>query len=423
MAHLVLSNASIIVVAAGATVESASTVVDGEVQPMDRELADAVISRGLGGWVLHHGSSVVLGDVANDQRWLHLNERQRRGSAIVVPIRQATLSLGVLTLQRSTPHAFTSSDLMLIEGVAAQIGVALSAARGHIGERQRRDQALALLAITRFLTSEYSPGDLADLIQEQSEHVFGASLGLLYLVEGADDAAHLVLVQPSSRKVHADRSARASASARLAWAGQRTVTTAPVPGETCIALPLNDHGKTIGVFVLLVEGDGSFTSSAWSLLTAFTNVLAATCASMLQVSRLTEQARVLETLVAQRNRQIQRSRDVLRTVFDSLPEGIVLLDGQERLVAANQVFCETILGLHPREVVGQSYAHIWQTLERRASVSVNLAAGGSDQRLLVSGSGTTGNWSYLIERMPVRDDEGRVEQSIEFWRTTNDQGL
>jgi PAS domain S-box-containing protein len=414
--HLVLSNASIIIVAGSAAVELASTVVDGIVQPMDAELADTVISRGLGGWVLHHGSSVVLGDVAEDQRWLNLNERHRRGSALVVPIRQATSSLGVLTVQRSAPHAFTSNDLILLEGVAAQLGVALGAARVHVGERQRRDQALALLAITRFLTSDHSPSDLAGLIQEQSEHVFGASLGLLYLVEDADAAARLVLVQPESGAVDVERITRAGASARLAWAGRRTVTTAPVPGETCVALPLNDHGRMIGVFVLLIEGKGSFTSNAWSLLTAFTNVLAATCASMLQVSRLTEQARILETLVAERNRQIQRSRDVLRTIFDSLPEGIVLLDEQERLVAANHVFCEKILGLHPREVVGQSYTHVWQTLEQQASVSVNLSADGSGRHLHVSGSNSVGRWLYRVERMPIYDDEGRVEQSVEFWR-------
>jgi len=412
--HLALAASSIVLVGPGNSPELAFSAADGIVAPMEPEQARDLIERGLAGWVVRHGRSVALSDVARDRRWLEFSERQRSGSVIVIPIRQSGSPLGVLTVQRSLPHAFTSHDLILLEGVAAQLGVALSASRHQLGERRRRDQALALLAMSQFLSAEHSPAELAGMIQEKSAAVFGARYGLLFLSEG--DSAPLHPVLPAGPAPDAELLHHCGGAARLAREGQRAVTTAPGPGLTCVAMPLVHHGVALGAYAQVHEGAGGFPANIWSLLTVFTHVVAAACATQRLVGRLTEQARLLEELVGERTRQLQRSRDVLRVVFDSLPDGILLLDASERLLAANTIFCREIAARHPRELVGQSYAAVWQALERRGGLKVELRPGGGHHGLTVRMSGPGGERRFHVERTGVAGEGGAAEQSLEFWR-------
>lgn len=52
--------------------------------------------------------------------------------------------------------------------------------------------------------------------------------------------------------------------------------------------------------------------------------------------------------------QLVRSRDLLRTLFDGLPDGLVLLDSNGVVLATNQAFA-TILHRHPDDLLGQSW--------------------------------------------------------------------
>ncbi|PDW04847.1 GAF domain-containing protein [Candidatus Viridilinea mediisalina] len=413
--HLVVAGASIILVGSNDSIELATVVIDGAVQPMDQGLAVEVVEKGLAGWALRHGSSVALSDVARDRRWLEFSERHRSGSVIVIPVRQSSATLGVLTVHRAVPYAFSSHDLILLEGVAAQLGVALSAARHQASERQRRNQAMALLAMSQFLTAERTPTELATMLQEKSIAVFGAQAGLLFL---ADDGDELHPVLPEGEHAPDEQMVTmASGAARLAWASQRIATTGPAPEVTCVAMPLINHGVTIGSYALVHASGGNFSAAVWSLLTVFTHAIAAACANINLVTRLVHQARSLESLVEQRTQQVIRSRDALRAIFDHLNEGILLLDSDERVVAANAYFCKQIVGLHPREVVGHSYAEVRQMIERQGTLTIEDLPSNNRgaQRSMVHQTRNNGQRHMLVERTPVGSAK-RAEQMIEFWR-------
>lgn len=415
-AHLMLAGASILLVAPGGAVELALAASENGFEPLSDAMVGPLIEHGLAGWVLRHGSSVALSDLARDRRWLQVSEQHTSGSMIVLPIRQTAATLGVLTVHRSLPYAFDSHDLILLEGVAAQLGVALSVARHQGIERQRREQAMALLTVSQFLSAEHSSAELATMLHEKSVEIFGVRTGLLYLSDEASGELRPMLwgdeQAPAQQLV-----GYASGAAQLAWSSQRIATTAPAPELTCVALPLNHHGATLGAFALLHNG-GGFSAAIWSLLTVFTHNIAAACASMRLIARLTEQTRVLEELVGQRTQQVRRSRDALRLVFDSLREGVLLLDQQERVLAANTLFCRSIIGTHPREVVARSYAEVWQALERRAPLQVELApaSGVGRQTLSVLLADPAGKRRFLVERVPIGASEQAAEQYLEFWR-------
>ncbi len=407
MTHLAVSGASIILVGPDHQIELASSVIDGAVMPLDHELAAEVISRGLGGWVLRHGSSVALSDVARDRRWLEFSERHRSGSVIVIPVRQSSAILGVLTTHRQTAYAFNSHDLILLEGVAAQLGVALSAARHLASERQRRSQAMDLLQMSQVLSVERPPTTLATLFQTRSREVFGARLGVLFLVQEDGD---LQPVLPDEEPLPtAEAIALVRGAARLAWASQRIATTGPTPELTCLALPLSDYGVSVGAYTLLHSNAQGLEPAAWPLLMIFGQLIAAACANLHLVQRLRDQTHSLETLVNRRTQQLQRSRDMLRVVFDSIGEGLLLLDAEDRVLAANNHFCTAIVGIHPREVVGQAYTRIWQQIERSGPLAVSLAADNGDGRIRLNLQQPARRRSFSIERTPIKPS-GKIER-------------
>lgn len=58
------------------------------------------------------------------------------------------------------------------------------------------------------------------------------------------------------------------------------------------------------------------------------------------------------------NQQVQRSRDVLRVLFDGLDSGLALIESDGKLLAINQVLAH-LLGQKPEELVNQNCAAVW----------------------------------------------------------------
>jgi PAS domain S-box-containing protein len=437
--NLDVKSISILLVGPDGTIERASSLRNGSVQQMPLALARAVMGRGLAGWVLRHGRSVVLADVSRDKRWIQYAQWQQTGSVIVLPIRQAHCNLGVLTVHHSEPNHFSNEDLLLMEGVVSLASVALGSAQRYLEESYRREQALALLDMSQFLTVERAYEELATMLQRKSTTVFGVDYGLLYLpiAEGADlkpIAAPLELTQENKKAFR-----HATAAAKQAWDAKKIVNDTIHAEEvdlTCVALPLIHSSHAIGAIVLvrLTKGTVFFSANTWSLLTVFTNLIAANCANSQLVSKQKDYLEKLEALIEERTRQLQNSRDTIRVVFDHLPEGLVLLDPQEVLLAANHAFCYSVIGRHPRTIVGRSLATLWEELEQRAEMHIellpppptstrrlnNTEAGKRSLRILCTDATGQQKW-YEVVRTPIIKDAGEVEQYVERWRDVTQQ--
>jgi PAS domain S-box-containing protein len=429
MNNLHIANASVVLIGLDNSVDLAMTMRDSKVQQITTPITRAVLDRGLGGWVLRHGRSVVLPDVSRDKRWIPYESWQESGSAIVLPIRQAQTTLGVLTVYHAEPNHFTSRDMLLMEGVAAQAGMALGSSRRYYEENRRREQALALLSMSQFLTVERTMDDLASMVHEKSVSIFGVDYGLLFV---SNDDIHLKPVALPPELSHAANKLlmkQTAMTARKAWEQKNIMTDAdsPVkPTRSFMALPLLHSGKAIGAIVLVrTSGDDvTFSANTWSMLTTFTNVIATTCENMKLVEQLKHQTTLLESVVEERTNLLQRSRNFLRVVFDNLPEGLVLLDQHEVLMAANNAFCYDIIGRHPRTIVGETLSEIWVELEQRGEMVIErrnpselLHGGGEESGILrVRCTNARGQYRwYEVNRLPVTGREGEVSHYIEQW--------
>ncbi|MCX7860468.1 MAG: GAF domain-containing protein [Chloroflexus sp.] len=414
--NLPADEATVILLGSDQQPAQALTVALGAPRWLPLERAAELTTHGSAGWALRQGSSIVVLDLAHEARRFQLRELQTGGSLIATPIRQSSATIGVLITYRLATHAFSSTDLVLIESIAAQLSVTIGAARLHQQHRLRQQQFLTLLNLGQLFTAGHTLGDVAARCHTIATDTFAARWGLLFVRPSPQSQP--AWITPTNLSLDAPITA-AGGAAQLTADSQSVVTMALTDELTCIALPLVHDGASIGGLALGYTATQSTPSGIdWNLLELFARQTATVCATLQLVARLREQTQLLEELIAERTNQLQRSRDLLRVVFDSLPEGVALLDETERLAAANTVFANQIVGRHPRELVGKTYAHLLRMIERTAPTSIELLPEprAGQQRLRIRQIFPDGTRSYLVERMEIPSSHGQPASRLEFWR-------
>jgi len=98
------------------------------------------LGRGISGGVAVTGKPVMVGDVTRDPDYLMVDERVR--SEMCVPLRIKGEVIGVLDTENHKKHAFTQTDLHLLEALAGQISLSLERIR-LLADTERRADELA----------------------------------------------------------------------------------------------------------------------------------------------------------------------------------------------------------------------------------------------------------------------------------------
>lgn len=426
-AHTGVSGASIVLLGADGTVEAACAIRAGVCTPITPERVRTVLERGLGGWVVRHNRSVIISDVSGDSRWLPTESGRATRSVVALPLTHGKTVLGVLTITHAEREHFDSGDLLVLESVAAQTGLALSGALRQAEERRLREQAMLLFSMSQYLTAKRSERDLASKLLEQSADVFNAIHSELYLGSSNQQQLVLFVSHDSGELLTSEQRGHVTMLAERAFQNRATVIenlsgmTSEGQNRVCIALPLLHNDQAIGVFIAIRCGPHAaiFPARTWSLLTTFTNVAAAAFANVQLIDQLQQRAEQLEQIVHQRTRQLQHSRDMLRIVFDNLPDGLVLYDQTEHILTANAAFCSGVLHLHPRHVVGQTYGEISQYLkETTPRIIEELPSNQAARRVCCTEPDGQRHWyeidQYTLGQLPE-------QQVIERWRNVTSQ--
>ncbi len=276
----------------------------------------------------------------------------------------------------------------------------------------------ALHAIGQFLAVQHSYEDLAALVRQQSVDIFGMDGGVLFLLDESG-----LLVPSALPDTIVPDPAILDHAAAIAYQALDAEAITSAPGDVagtpaCIALPLSRMGQDVGVVVMyrMAAEEPALSAEMWANLTIYAGTLGAICAGMRQAEALRRDARLLETLLAERARQVQNSRDLLRTVFDHLPEGILLIDGDGVILAANRFFSERIAGMHPRDLVGLPYVEVQRLLNERGMQRLTDMDGATTLVRLNDASGRS--HSYAIGRSTTRTDDATM---LEFWRSYDER--
>ncbi|MBN1581206.1 MAG: GAF domain-containing protein [Anaerolineae bacterium] len=122
---------------------------------------------GIIGWVAAYGEPVLVNDVHQDQRYLHVDALPDTRSELAIPIKFGGKVIGVLDIESEVRNAFHPQDIPTMYTLADQIAIAVENAR-LFGEQERRIRELDVLVnVGRSLCNVTHLSQLWSLVYEQ----------------------------------------------------------------------------------------------------------------------------------------------------------------------------------------------------------------------------------------------------------------
>lgn len=182
------------------------------------------------------------------------------------------------------------------------------------------------------------------------------------------------------------------------------------------AIPLLEQGTPRGLLLLVRDANRPMQPDQLALLQSIGNYIGVAIANVYLYKQVRDSASLLERLVTRRTQELQHSRDLLRTIFDGIPGGLLLADTHERVLAANRAYAN-LLGQQPHMLNKQIYSQVWSAPWARSAAQLvqRCISGGQPiyqrDRLERPGSSPIVLDHYLF---PVYDATGKVTQVIEY---------
>lgn len=181
-----------------------------------------------------------------------------------------------------------------------------------------------------------------------------------------------------------------------------------VDGLPALAIPLMNGSRHLGSAILVFAAEAAFDPqqvlAAAELAAEALDAARRLAAAQLQAEEIAERARV---------REIQVSRNLIRGVIDSIPMGLVLLDADGTVLAANRALSDRV-GLDPAALVGLHYsAAIGAWPDSPASKTLFSGQAAHTRRMVQRADG--GQTLLEVSGFPLFDADERPVQAVEVW--------
>jgi GAF domain-containing protein len=139
-------------------------------------------AEGTTGWVASTGEPLLVPDVNQEPRYVHMGGSNTR-SELTVPIKFKERIIGVLDAQSDRTNAFDESDLVMLQALANQTAVAIENARLFEVEQRRAEQFRVVSEMGRQMTSILDADELLTEIARSIRETFGYYLVGISLIE------------------------------------------------------------------------------------------------------------------------------------------------------------------------------------------------------------------------------------------------
>jgi GAF domain-containing protein/HAMP domain-containing protein len=126
---------------------------------------------GITGWVAAMGESLLVRDVSQDPRYVWMRDSKTR-SELAVPIKAKGEVIGVLDAQSERVNGFDDSDMVVLQSLANQAGIAIENARLLEAERQRRQEATLLAEMAKLISGTLDLDKVLSLTVKYAVDVF-----------------------------------------------------------------------------------------------------------------------------------------------------------------------------------------------------------------------------------------------------------
>ena len=281
------------------------------------ETADALLNmqpgKGLTGWVAQHRQAIYVGDVTQDERWIHipgLDEDAR--STIIAPILADEQLLGVLSVTHSKINAFMPEQLELIKTISQEVGLALSNAHRYQQIQRRLTEITLIQGLTQTFNQRLEVQALLDEVVTQLVNKLGYSQITIFLIEADNLALKAWHGRPP---IECSYPLDRGIIGRVARTGQAAlvpdISLDPDyyhhPGEIFVAelaVPIFRDETVVGVISIQSEQSDQLTEQDRDLLQVLAGQISVVLENAELYERIREHAEELEHTVAQRTAEL-----------------------------------------------------------------------------------------------------------------------
>lgn len=282
---------------------------------------------GITGWVAGTGEALLVPDVSQEPRYVHLRGSGTR-SELAVPLKVAGRVIGVLDAQSQRLNAFDASDVTVMQSLASQAAVAIENARLYENLGRQVAQLTALQETNRAVASTLDRDTLLKLVMEQATDLLHAEGGMINLVDWDKREDWVVACSGAGRQFYGARSSLDHSLSGWVTLHNRAVISNQVDEDDRVAsearawlaetgirsvalAPLTIKDRVAGTLVLLKDKDkGGFDDADLDLLVPFADQ----AAIAIENARLYEEA---QQLAASQERS-RLARDLHDAVTQSL---------------------------------------------------------------------------------------------------------
>lgn len=271
--------------------------------------------------VLATGQTVAFADLSAEPS-LHWLAAQGIQSLIGVPIPSEAGSLGALVAySRRSAHFARGSDVVLLQTLAGQAGLAIANARAFEDTTTYAGYMKALVEVTGKLTQTSDQDEQLQLAWDFVREQLGMATFIVGLIDRRNDMVNFPVFYDGGRHVpqppmSMERAAKgtiigaviADGKEFFAPTGQAreeqcaflgiTSTAVGIPCETCLYLPLNVGGEVLGAITVQAYEPYAFSPVFRAAFRALANHLAVALSNGRLVTNTQRQAKDLQTLLA-----------------------------------------------------------------------------------------------------------------------------
>ena len=174
--------------------------------------------------------------------------------------------------------------------------------------------------------------------------------------------------------------------------------------------PMLFHEQAIGGLAVFNKHSGDFNQANRELLEFIANFIA----TSISTKRLIQQLKVINADLEVNHWQLQRSRNILRALFDSIPSSLYIIDRKYNLIAVNMYRANRIK-TPPNTLVGRRcYEALFQQNDVCADCRVleSLFGGINTSRTKREWIGEDAPLEWEINTYPIYDETNQVVQAI-----------
>jgi adenylate cyclase len=357
------------------TGELFSRVAQGNIQREIRFLNHT----GIAGHVFTTGEPVIIADAYADARFNRSIDEQTgfvTRTILCVPIKTFKGEIiGVSQTLNKRRGKFTRNDLQLLEALTTQGTLALQSARFLESMKKIRRQEMEFIDVVSEVTADIKLGSLLQKVMGEATRLLNAERSTLFLndektgelwSEVGQGLESLQIRLPNTAGIAgAVFSSGKTINIPYAYADLRfnpafdKKTGYFTRSILCVPI-VNKAGKIIGVTQVLNKRGGPFSAEDESRLRAFTA----------QISIALENAKLFA--------DVQQIKNYNEAMLESMSNGVITLDGQEKIVTCNEAG-QRILRTSGASIVGRQageffgVANTW-IMDRLRQVEVNESA-------------------------------------------------